>query len=291
MPNVRATPTVRRRRLGKELRKFRTASQLKLEEVAELMGEKWNYSKLSRIEGAIGKINAPEVVRLLGHYGVTDPEVVGPLEELARNAGKRGWWNAFGEIAVPQTLEDLIEAEETATTIRAYYGTALPGWLQTAAYAREVTEASAWQLSKEQRASIVDVRMNRQAVVNRPENPPKLLFVLHEALLVQQCVSDPSLMRDQLERLLEWGARENVTILVVPMTAWLHPGNAGNFALFQFPKPWPTLVMTEGQGRMQYEEADEVAEKFTESLDRIMAAALPADQSRELIKKHMEGHR
>ncbi|WP_329812534.1 helix-turn-helix domain-containing protein, partial [Streptomyces sp. GSL17-113] len=63
MPNVRAVPTVRRRRLGEALRRYRNEAherreedqRMSIEYAAEEMG--WNESKLSRIETAKARIS------------------------------------------------------------------------------------------------------------------------------------------------------------------------------------------------------------------------------------------
>ncbi|MFD9593096.1 helix-turn-helix transcriptional regulator [Kitasatospora sp. NPDC059973] len=292
MPNVRAIPTVRRRRLGRALRKFRTGAGLSLDQVAELMntkpGAKWDGPKTSRIENANAKISAPEVVTLLGHYGVTDTETVTALEDLARTAGKPGWWSTYGGI-VPPHLEDRIDAETEAKVIRAYYGTVIPGLLQTGAYAREITAATAFHIPKEQHPGIVDVRMGRQATLTRPDDPAECWFVIHEALLFQKFTPHPSLMREQLMRLLDVSELPNVNLQVMPLDSGPHPGARGNLSIFHFPKPWPSLVSTESAGVSHYIEGPEAAERFQKDFDRIVASALPADRSRDAIRTHMEG--
>jgi hypothetical protein len=291
MPNVRAIPTVRRRRLGRALRKFRTEAGLSLDQVAELMntkpGAKWDGPKTSRIENANAKISAPEVVTLLGHYGVTDPETITALEELARTAGKAGWWSTYGGV-VPSNLEDLIDAEEQAKVVRSYYVTVLPGLLQSGAYAREITAATSFHIPKEEHPAIVDVRMGRQAALTRP-NPAEYWFVIHESLLLQKFTPHPSLMREQLLRLLDVSDLANVNLQVMPLDSGPHPGARGNFSIFHFPKPWPSLVSAESAGVSHYTEGQEAAERFQTDFDRIVASALPADRSRDTIRTHMEG--
>ncbi|MFI9273253.1 helix-turn-helix domain-containing protein [Kitasatospora sp. NPDC052896] len=290
MPNMRAVPTVRRRRLGKALRQYRTDAQLSGEQVAELMGERWDGPKISRIEHATAKISAPEVAKFLDLCGVTDPEVITALEELARNAGKTGWWSNYGTTAVPQHVEDLIAAETEAKSVRCYHPNVIPGWLQTAAYAREITTATAFRIPPEEHPAIVDVRMARQAVLTQPSGLPKWRFVLHESLMMQRFVSHPSLMRDQLQRLLDVAELPNIELQIMPLTAGPHPGASGTFTIFRFPRPWPPIAMTEDRHDMRYFEGEELAGEYEEAFERILAAALPADQSRETIKKHMEGH-
>ncbi|WP_030237742.1 helix-turn-helix domain-containing protein [Streptomyces sp. NRRL S-350] len=289
MPNQRAAPTVRRRRLARALRTYRAKAGLSGEQLAERLGPKWTGPKISRIEHANGAITALEVNDWLKACGVSDPDTITALEDVARNAGKSGWWSNYGTTAVPQHLEDLIYAEGEAESIRSYHPNVIPGWLQTAAYAKEITAATAFGIPPENHPAIVDLRMRRQAILTQPGGP-KWRFVLHEALLMQRFVSHPNLMVDQLRRLLDVGDLPNVGIQIMPLTAGPHPGAGGTFTVFHFPRPWLPIATTEDRQATRYFEGDEVARDYDEALDRILAAALPVDASRETIKKHMEGH-
>ncbi|GAA1952408.1 helix-turn-helix domain-containing protein [Kitasatospora viridis] len=272
------------------LRQYRDRAGLSGEQLAAMMGAKWTGPKISRIEHAVGAITAPEVAQLLECCGVSDPEIVTVLEELARNAGKSGWWSNYGTSAVPQHVEDLIYAEGEAESIRSYHPNVIPGWLQTAAYAKEITMATAFRIPPEEHPAIVDLRMRRQAVLTQPTGLPRWRFVLHEALLMQRFVSHPMLMPEQLRRLLDVSQLPNVEIQIMPLDAGPHPGAGGTFIVFHFARPWPPIVMTEDRNDMRYFEGDEVAGEYDEAFERVMVAALPVDQSRETIKKHMEGH-
>ena len=64
-------PTVRRRRLGSELRKLREDHSIKLEEVAERLGVA--ASTLSRIETGKAPTKSVYLTAMLEMYGVTDP--------------------------------------------------------------------------------------------------------------------------------------------------------------------------------------------------------------------------
>ncbi len=289
MPNVHAAPNIRRRRLGEALRKFRHEAKLSLDQAAGLMGGGWDGPKLSRIENAKAKISARDAAALLAHYGVTDEEVITALEGLARDAGRTGWWSVYGDVA-GQALQDLISAQADAEGIRQYQPNVIPGLLQIGAYAREITMATSFHRPVDNHAATVEVRIARQSILTRPGNAVNYWVVINEALLYQRFVSHPSLMREQLRHLLDMGDLPNVTIQVMPLTAGPHPGMSGNFAITQFQRPWPTLVSVEHRGEIRYREGEDETKLFSDAFDRIVATALPADQSREIIKQHMEGH-
>lgn len=252
------------------------------------MGGTWHASKLSRIENANGKISVKEVETLLGHYSVTDPEVTEALQILARDAGKTGWWTSYGE-AAPPALRDLISAQADAESIHQYHPSAIPGLLQTGAYAEAMTGATAFHLSPEEHAPIVEVRVARQSLLTR-RSPVRYWVILDEHLLLQQFPSQPTLMRDQLRHLLDMADLPNVTIQIMPIGAGVHPGASGNFTINHFPDPWPTLIAIEGYMHMRFHDGAGLEPKvFGEAFNRIVATASPADQSREIIRKHMEG--
>src|SRR5271155_1425161 len=71
-PPAAIGPTVRRRRLGSELRRLREARAIKLEEVAEQLG--LAASTLSRIETGKAPTKTAYLTALLEMYGVTDPQ-------------------------------------------------------------------------------------------------------------------------------------------------------------------------------------------------------------------------
>lgn len=125
-------PTVRRRRLGAELRRLRLASGLTGAQVAaELMV---SQPKISLLENGLRAISPRDVRELCGLYKVTDPQAVDSLMRMARESGRQGWWAACGE--VPYSVYIGLESE--AAAICSYEPLVIPGLLQTPAYAAAV---------------------------------------------------------------------------------------------------------------------------------------------------------
>lgn len=82
-------PTVRRRRLGAELRQLRLANGLKSKEVAERLMV--SQPKISHLENGNRATSPRDVRDLYAIYGVTDEQVIDSLMEMARESGERGW--------------------------------------------------------------------------------------------------------------------------------------------------------------------------------------------------------
>ncbi|MGI5337677.1 helix-turn-helix domain-containing protein [Streptomyces sp. CA-181903] len=287
MPNQPAQPTLRRRRLGEALRSFRKSAHMSLDQAAEVMG--WDRTKLSKIENAKAHIKPVEAAKLLGVYGVDAPDVLMAIEGLARDAGKRGWWTTYGDV-VAADYKDYLSLESDADSTRIYSPNLIPGLLQTGTYAREIIAATAFNRAPDEVNALAEVRKARQAVLTARHGRQPLSFwaVIHEAVLHQRFASQPNLMRDQLRHLLEISDLPNVTVQIMPMSMPPNPGMMGLFEVVRFPHPWPTVINLENlQGGYFVEGTDDV-EVFETAFERILATALPVDDSREIIKKIME---
>ncbi|WP_405985704.1 helix-turn-helix domain-containing protein [Streptomyces sp. NBC_00872] len=287
MPNVRAVPTLRRRRLGDALRQYRTAAGVSQEAAGEAMG--WAESKMSRIENAKARMPPGDVARLLVRYGVTDSTVVAALENLARDAGKQGWWQTYGDV-VAQIYKDYLTLESDAESTHIYTPNLIPGLLQTGAYAREIIAATAITRTPEEVNALAEVRRTRQAILTTRSggSPLKLWALIHEAALHQRFAAQPFLMREQLRHLLDMADLPNITIQVMPLIATPHPGMLGLFEIVRFPAPWPTVVNLENLRGGQFVEGTDDVKVFEAAFERVVAAALSVDDSREIIKHIME---
>ena len=89
-------PTVRRRRLGQELRRLRELKGMTAEEVAERLLV--SQSKISRLENGRRSISQRDVRDLCGVYEVEDHRIVDSLMQMAKDSRQQGWWHAFGDI-------------------------------------------------------------------------------------------------------------------------------------------------------------------------------------------------
>ncbi|MGW0827551.1 helix-turn-helix domain-containing protein [Streptomyces sp. NPDC002845] len=282
MPNQRAKPTLRRRRLGGLLRDSRNKAGLTLEVAAVHMG--WDHTKLSKIENARAHIPPKDIGPLLGSYGIEDQTLITALEALARDAGKQGWWATYGNVAASE-YKDLISLEADAESVRFYSPTLIPGLLQTGAYARQIIAATALTRTAEEVEALAELRTARQSVLSRTTNPLRLWAAINEGVLHQKFASTNGIMRDQLLRLLDLSNAPNMTIQIMPLAANPHPGLAGNFSIVGFQAPWPTVVNVENIRGGNFVEGTGDVTVFENAFDQIVAAALPVDESREVIRK------
>ncbi len=287
MPNSPLVPTVRRRRLGASLRSLRNEAGMTLDSAAGAMG--WKGPKLSKIEGATQAIRPADVGALLAVYGVKDTGVRDALGALARDAGKRGWWQTYSAI-VSSTYADYISLETDAESICAWSPLVVPGLLQTAAYARETIAGVTTSRTPEEVAALTEVRMARQSVLSRPGTALELWVIIHETALHQRFAVRPATMREQLRRLLDVSEMPNVTVQLMPLDSTAHPGVVGGFTLTGFPQPMPSVVLLENLSGATYVEGDDTM-PFAKAFERIRATALPVEDSLARIADLEEGHR
>jgi transcriptional regulator with XRE-family HTH domain len=275
-------PTVRTRQLGGELRRAREAAGLKIDDVAESLG--WPASKISRVEkGRLG-IKPADLDALLDECQIDDAAKRDVLHRIARHGRQRGWWQTYRDIISP-AYADLISLEDGARSMRTFQGTLIPGLLQTAAYARATIEAIRMDSHPGDVDALVDVRKARQSVLSRRE-PLELWAVIHEAALHPRIKSDPAMMREQLQALLDKQRLPHVSIQVLPLDAPPHVGMSGSFAVLGFPETADLdVVLVESLTSALYVEDTAEVRRYGSAFERLRAAALPFDASADLIER------
>jgi transcriptional regulator with XRE-family HTH domain len=276
----RRSPTIRRRRLGAELRRRRESAGVTIENVADRM--ECSASKISRIETGHTSATPRDVRDMLGIYGVSGDECE-ELVQISREARQKGWWHPYSTVLTGA----YVGLEAAADSIRAYEQQVVPGLLQTEEYARAMIRAARPDISANEVERRVSVRLGRQSLLTQ-DDPIDLWVVLDEAV-VSRPVGGDAVMRAQLRRLVEAADLPNVTIQVLPFEAGAHAGMDGTFAILDFPEPGdPDVVFAENAtGGLFLEKVDELR-KYIFIFDHIRAAALRPEESVALIMKLAE---
>ena len=279
MAAARHGPTVRRRRLGAELRRLREEAGLTIERVAKSM--ECSDSKISRIEN--GQVGAsPRDVRdMLELYDVPAQQR-DALIEIAREARQKGWWHAYRDLSV--VVPASIGLEDTATTMRMYAALLVPGLLQTRDYASAVLRALQPGLDAEEFERWVDLRIRRQSLLDRAD-APTLWAILDEAAL-RRPVGGPRVMAEQVRRLAEAAERPNVTLQVLPFGAGEHAGMDGGFTIFGFSRSADSDVvhLDNTTGDLYLENPEEIR-RYNEVFEQLRAAALGVEKSLALAEE------
>lgn len=281
-----ATPTVRRRMLGSELRKIRERLDLKVDDVASRLG--WHQSKVSRLEAGRSGVRANEVELLLDVYQVADPEAREALATLARQGKRRVWWQPYSDV-ISQRYASFISFEAEAVSVRNFESSLVPGLLQTADYARALTRQLQSDATAEVVNALVDVRLARQNAALHREDPLKLWAIVDEGAL-HRVIGGRDVMAKQLHHLVARSRDPHVTVQVVPFAAGAHPGVLGSFVILEFPVRGDLdVVYTEAWTSSLYLERDDDVRSYGEAFDRLRAAALDVGPSRRLITQIAKG--
>lgn len=272
-------PTVRRRRLGQELRRLRELKGMTAEEVAERLLV--SQSKISRLENGRRSISQRDVRDLCGVYEVEDHRIVDSLMQMAKDSRQQGWWHSFGDI--PYSV--YIGLETDATSLRVYDPQVVPGLLQTRAYAETLITGALPETTPTDIDKRVQVRVRRQERIAAPDNPLRLWTVLDESAL-RRVVGSRAVMREQLEHLVEQSQLPHVTVQVIPFDMGAHPGLNGQYAILEFPDAADSsVVYIEGVTSDLYLEKANDVQKYSVMYEHLRAQALNVEQSRQFIAK------
>jgi transcriptional regulator with XRE-family HTH domain len=282
VPGVQS-PTVRRRRLGQELRQLREAARLTIDEVAERL--EVSPAKISRIETGRVSVRPRDVSDLLDQY-----EIQGTLRDnllsLAREARQQGWWHSYNDV-LSEGTDTFVGLEAEAEAIRLYEVQFVPGLLQTSEYARAVLRAHYRSEPPEQIERRVELRMARQRLVIEQNNTP-IWAVLDEAVLRRQ-IGPPEIMESQYRRLLDFSEQNNITLQVLPLDAGVYSGAPVGFWIMQLAQPDPEVVVIEHRGGVLYLERPEEVAAYAHVFDWIRATAKGPEESISFITNQRKG--
>ncbi|MDT5032053.1 MAG: hypothetical protein QOC94_2224 [Actinoplanes sp.] len=276
----RRSPTIRRRRLGTELRRLREEARVTIDVVADSLG--CSPSKVSRIETGHTSATPRDVQDMLDVYGI-DGMASEELVQIAREARQKGWWHPYSTVLVGA----YVGLEAAARSIRAYEQQVIPGLLQSAEYAAAMIRAARLSDTPLEIDRRVHVRMARQSLLTQ-DDPIDLWVVLDEAVLSRPVGGD-EVMLDQLVRLVEAAKLPNVTLQILPFAAGAHAGMDGTFAILDFPEAAdPDVVYAENAtGGLFLEKADEL-DKYSSIFDTIRSTALTPEGSIAMIEMLVE---
>ncbi|HZN70484.1 MAG TPA: helix-turn-helix transcriptional regulator [Micromonosporaceae bacterium] len=277
------SPSVRRRRLGAELRRLREAAGLTGDQVIARVG--WaSASKLSRLENGRSRPDLADVLDLLDLYAVGGRER-DELVAVARDAGNtRGWLRSYPVMTKRQ--RGYAELESGCADIREYATASVPGLLQTPDYARvRILSSRALQQldavdAAETAETEVAARVARQGILTRPADPTRYEAVIEETALSGRG-GPPSVMRDQLAHLRRLAELPNITLRVLPGDATIGDRYLPHtpFSIYRFADPAdPETVAVEALGNDLVLSEKPSVERYIVVFSWLREAALsPAD--------------
>jgi hypothetical protein len=179
--------------------------------------------------------------------------------------------------------EPFYGAEARAHTVRYWAPIILPGIIQTPAYATELFKAMRFDAAKV--AERLEVRMARQAILERPD-PPDITIVVWEPVLHHQ-IGPRETMRDQLARLVALSDMPTVTIHVLPSSHGANPGLGGAIQLAATADA-PELLLGDSLVEDQLTNNPEVVRRASSTFNNVRADALNRAGSRDILTEAMD---
>jgi transcriptional regulator with XRE-family HTH domain len=272
-------PTLRRRRLGAELKRCREAAGLTQENVSRHF--EWHAAKVTRIETARVTVTARDVRDLLTLYGVTETDYREALIELARQSKERTWWTDYRDVMRPGSYVGL---EDGATAMRSWEPIVLPGLLQTRSYMEALIRTGRPSDPPQDISRRIDLRLQRQVRRLKGDRPLQMSAVIDESV-VRRVIGGPDVMGDQLRRLIDTAQLPNVTLQILPFDAGEHPFLGGSAALLEFPETTHLdVVYLEGLAGDYYEEQPSEVARYREEFQRLSTKALDPRMTIKMIE-------
>jgi transcriptional regulator with XRE-family HTH domain len=231
-------PAVARRRIRLALRKAREESGLTLQEVADSLCA--SVSKVIRIEQGAVTVSKSDLLALFRLYGVSDAAATSALVEDVRLARSRTseWADPERWKHLPPGLLELMQFERSATALRCFHTTLVPGLLQTPEYAGALFDSFRGELSKdtdadrEVRAARLQARVNRSTQVLDRAEPPEFYGLMDESVLHRE-IGGRAITAAQLRMLVKLMERPTVRLRVLPFTAGAPVAVQGPFIIVE----------------------------------------------------------
>lgn len=285
---------VPRYQLGRHLRELREASGLSLRQAGELLEK--SAATVSRLENGESPVRSLDVEQACKLYNVKDPDLVRALMDLAKETRPRkaqNWLSSYADV-VSDNFVWFVGLEAAASSLSQFETNLVPGLLQTREYAHVVMSAerlTGTQLDPDLLERRLEIRLNRQLILDRESGAPDLSVVLHEAV-VQQRIGGAATMAGQLAHLLEMAQRPNVAVRILPLDREEHSGlTTGAFTLLGFPPRGPLIeppsVYVDGYLGFFFADKPEEVELHRTAWNNLWGTALSDRQSAEFMRHRM----
>ncbi|MEV7670971.1 helix-turn-helix transcriptional regulator [Streptomyces sp. NPDC088752] len=245
---------------GEEVKALRKSLGLSQEEFATKL--KYNQGQVSKVENGAVMASEPfakAMDRVAGTPGV--------YLRLRNKLAKRG---------IPDWFAPYVELEKKAAVVKMFHPTLLPGLVQIRPYAEEVLRAG----RPTNFADLIRVRMERQEILTRDEDPARLWLILNESAL-RNPVHSPETMRAQLRHLHELAETPRHRVQIIPKEK-INNLVVSPFGLLTF-TDGPDVAHVDGFPRgFVLSEPDDVLQA-QDAYDLLVAKAAPPDETAELI--------
>ncbi|MEV0989879.1 helix-turn-helix transcriptional regulator [Streptomyces sp. NPDC049949] len=208
-------------------------------------------------------------------------DILGTDGFFARNCG------ALAKSKYPNHFAEAAEAEAEAKTIREYAPLALPGMLQTEAYAREVFVAYQPTATEEVIAELVANRLDRAKLLSDPTTP--LFWCVLDETVLRRTVGGRTVMAEALRHITALIRKRRIFVQVLPFSAGAHSSMGGTLKLMTFDAA-PPLAYAQGNAIGVLLDDPATVTRHSLTYDLLTASALSPTQSLAVIESAAEDY-
>ncbi|MFI8371369.1 Scr1 family TA system antitoxin-like transcriptional regulator [Streptomyces sp. NPDC085466] len=189
---------------------------------------------------------------------------------------------ARARVRHPDWFRSYAAAEAEAVAVHYYAPQAVPGILQTHAYAEAAFRHRRPLHDEEKIAKLLADRLDRQVIFEK-QPAPTMSFVIEESVLLRP-LGGRVAFREQVRRLIEVAALRNVHLQVMPMAHEEHPSLGGQFTLLTL-KGRREVAYTESYQHARLITDPDEARMYSERYGIMRAQALTPRESLEHLEK------
>ncbi|WP_353942468.1 helix-turn-helix transcriptional regulator [Streptomyces sp. HUAS MG91] len=217
-------------------------------------------------------------------------DVAQRIDDVLQSDGifERMWRSLIDDHRYAEYFAAAAELEATATEICEFAPALVPGLLQTAAYAREITLSMNRFAEDQYIEEKVSGRLERAQILQGATRPVYWV-IMHENVL-RIPVGGPAVMAQQLEHIVALAQRRVVVIQVLPYAAGAYALMNGMLVLMQFEDAPPTAY-TEAVYSGNLLDDPAVVHRSRAAYDQLRAAALSPEVSLTLVESAAEDYR
>jgi transcriptional regulator with XRE-family HTH domain len=277
-------PQVARRVLRYELERLCEQSGKTQAEIGDRLG--MSRVAFTHMIGGRSLPSKPALEILLAYFDRSD-RITLMLELLAMAKLKPDQQSSLrADVETSSSMNDFelfVGLEAVAHSIEVFEPLVLNGLLQTEGYARELIAYHASITHGVDIEKSLALRMRRQSVITREENPAELWCVVEEQVL-RRPVGDSAVIAGQLDHLLATTARPNVNFQVIPHEVGVHPSLKGAFFVLRFGDDW-RVAYEETRRSAYYYDAPADVEDYEKVMNHLRHLALTPKKSRALLSQ------
>ncbi|MCX5392442.1 helix-turn-helix transcriptional regulator [Streptomyces sp. NBC_00094] len=262
------------RALGKIIKVLRKNAGLSQAELAEITH--CSEDLISAIERGV-RIPQPDFLLRADPVLDAGGVLVAAVDDLREAQAK-------ARVRHPDWFRSFAKEEAEAVALHYYAVQAVPGMLQTPAYAGSLFERSRPMLNEATIEKRMADRISRQAIFDRWP-VPTISFVLEAAVLLRP-FGGPKVHREQLLRIQEVAQRRTVELQILPQDAEEHPYLGSPFTLLT-PKGRREVAYTEVYGHARLITDPEEVRQHSERYGILRSQALTKRESLDWIEKRL----